>query len=73
MYPSRLSLLLLPVQQMLAVATLVDCARRFSAIYGAPWHLRFKLQLGFVAAHAVKALGGLGLAGFTWWWIRENK
>ena len=44
MYPCRLTLLVLPVQQMLAIATLADCARRTAAVYGASWGLRFKLQ-----------------------------
>jgi hypothetical protein len=73
MYPCRLTLLLLPVQQMLAVATLFDCARRTAAIYGAPWHLRFRLQLGFLFGCGVRALGGAGLAAFTYYWIRQNK
>ncbi|KAL4448336.1 hypothetical protein ABPG75_005555 [Micractinium tetrahymenae] len=72
LYPCRLSLLLLPVQQMLSVATLVDSARRFCTVYGAPWTLRFKLQLGFVGAHFVKAAGAAGIAGFAYWWIRQN-
>lgn len=45
MYPSRLSLVLLPVQQALQLSTLVDSLRRFAAIYKAAWHVRFKLQV----------------------------
>lgn len=73
LYPCRLSLLLLPVQQMLSVAALADTARRFCAVFEAPWTLRFKVQLIFVGAHFVKALGAAGIAGFAYWWIRQNK
>lgn len=44
-YPCRLSVLVLPAQQVLEAATLVDCARRLCAVYGAPWHITFKLQV----------------------------
>lgn len=44
-YPCRLSVIVLPAQQILEAATLVDCARRLCAVYGAPWHIRFKLQV----------------------------
>ncbi|PSC70433.1 Lysosomal Pro-X carboxypeptidase [Micractinium conductrix] len=72
MYPCRLTLLVLPVQQMLAIATLADCARRTAAVYGASWGLRFKLQLGFMLGQGVRALGGIGVSAFTYWWIRQN-
>ena len=73
MYPCRLSLVLLPYFQSLQAATLVDCARRFAAIYGAPWHIRFKLQLGLLGAYGIKAVGSVGLAVYTYFWIRDNK
>ncbi len=44
-YPCRLSVIVLPAQQVLEAATLVDCARRLCSVYGAPWHIRFKLQV----------------------------
>ncbi|KAL4433269.1 hypothetical protein ABPG77_003317 [Micractinium sp. CCAP 211/92] len=72
LYPCRLSLLLLPVQQMLSVAALADSARRFCAAFGVPWALRFKLQLGFVGAHFIQAAGAAGIAGFAYWWIRQH-
>ncbi|PRW44843.1 prolyl endopeptidase-like isoform A [Chlorella sorokiniana] len=71
-YPCRLSVLVLPVQQLLEAATLVDCMRRLCAVYGAPWHIRFKLQLLFTAAHFLKFVGSAGVAGFIYWWIRSN-
>lgn len=48
LYPSRLSLELLPYRQLLEAATLADALRRFTTIYGAPAADRFKAQLAFV-------------------------
>lgn len=46
MYPCRLTLIMLPLRQLLELATLADTARRFTAIYpGTPWHARFKAQV----------------------------
>lgn len=72
MYPCRLSLILLPYQQLLQAATLVDCVRRFLSVYGAPWHLRFKAYLFFTGAFAAKAIGGSLLAAFVFYWIRGH-
>ena len=73
MYPCILSLHLLPLQQLLEAASLVDCARRFTAIFGAPWHVRFKLQLAMLGAYVLKALAGAGLAAYSYWWLRDNE
>lgn len=71
LYPCRLSLVLLPLQEMLQVATLVDCVRRFMSIYGAPWHMRFKTLLLFMVVFSAKAVGGAALTAFTFYWLRK--
>lgn len=71
LYPCRLSLVLLPLQEMLQVATLVDCVRRFVSIYGAPWHMRFKTLLLFMVVFSAKAVGGAALTAFTFYWLRK--
>lgn len=72
LYPCRLSLILLPLQQLFQAAVLVDCVRRFLSIYGTPWHIRFKAYLAFIAAFAAKAAGAALLAAYAFWWIRSH-
>lgn len=63
-YPCRLSVLVLPAQQVLEAATLVDCARRLCAVYGAPWHITFKLQVSgcFCKLHPGSCFAGCARA-----------
>ena len=73
MYPARLSLLLLPWTEALQLATLADCARRLVTIFGAPWHIRFRLQLAMLASLLIRVVGAVGVAVFTLVWIREQE
>ena len=54
MYPARLSLMLLPLNQVLQLSSLLDCARRFAAIFAADTLLRLRLHFATLAGVAVR-------------------